>query len=161
MVSRGRTTDNLAASMFDPVTIIFLREYAPEFHKVLDSRDIKKVVRWLERKYRDVIVPIAKEHPIIAALFEETAGRKTGELLGKYIVDKYEALSPEKKDEWDRGRWLHHGAVGELVVIRATKKGKTFLVGLGKGLMQSDLQDFNEWRSPEYWKARRIIEGMR
>jgi hypothetical protein len=161
MAIRGRTTDSLAASMFDPTTHIFLREYAPEFCKVLDSRDIKKVVRWLERKYRDVIVPIAKEHPIVAALFEETAGRKTGELLGKYIVDKYEILSPEKKEAWDRRRWLHHGVVGELVVIRATKKGKAFLIGLGKGLMQSDLQDADEWRSPEYWEARRIMEGMR
>jgi hypothetical protein len=150
----------LTDSMFDPLVSMFLKEYASEFYVVLNSRDIRKVVRWLERKYREVIVPYVKEYPVLV-LLEEPAGQKTGELLGKYVVDRYEASSLEKKEEWNSKRWLHHGAVGELLVIRERKKRRPFLVGLGKGLMQSDLPDMNDWHTPDYWSAKETLEKMR
>ena len=154
-------TDRLTESMFDPLANEFLKKYASKFYEVLNSRDIRKVVKWLEIKHRETIVPYAKEHPIIAAFLEEPVGNRVGELLGKYIVDTYEASSPEKKEEWTSNRWLHHGAVGELLVLRGTKKSNSFLVGLGKGLMNSDMQDKEDWHTPEYWKAKRIQEEMR
>ncbi|MFW9943947.1 MAG: hypothetical protein ACFFB7_03030 [Candidatus Sifarchaeia archaeon] len=154
-------TDRLTDSMLDPLTNMFLLEYASKFHEVLNSRDIRKVVRWLERKHREVIVPYARDHPFIAAIFEEPLGMKIGESLGEYIVDKYEAYSPEKKENWNSNRWLHHGAVGELLVIRGRKKSKPFLIGLGKGLMKSDLQDLSDWHTSEYSRAKETLLGMR
>ena len=153
-------TGRLTESMRDPQVNMFLKEYASEFYEVLNSRDIRKVVRWLERKNREIIAPSVKEYPLLA-LLEGPAGQKTGELLGKYVVEKYEACSPEKKEEWNSNRWLHHGAVGELLVVRESRKRKSFLVGLGRGLMNSDLQDQNEWHTPEYWKAKETLERMR
>ncbi len=150
----------LTGSMLDPIVDMFLKEYASEFYEILNSRDIRKVVRWLEKKNREIIVPIVKEYPLLA-LLEQPAGTKTGELLGKYVVEKYEACSPEKKEEWNSNRWVHHGAVGELLVIRESRKRKSFLVGLGNGLMNSDLEDRNEWHTPEYWKAKEMLEKMR
>lgn len=156
-----KMTDRLTESMLDPLTDLFLRGNAPRFYEVLNSRDIRKVVGWLQRRHREIIVPYAKEHPFVAAILEEPVGMKIGELLGKYVVDRYEASSPEKKEEWNSNRWLHHGAVGELLVIRGMKKGNLFLVGLGKGLMNSDMQDRNDWHTPEYWEAKRTLDGMR
>lgn len=109
---------------------------------------------------REIIVPFVKKYPFLT-LVEESTGQKTGELLGKYVVERYEACSPEKKEVWKSNRWLHHGAVGELLVIRKSRKHKSFLVGLGKGLMNSDLQDSNEWHTPEYSRAKEMLEKMR
>jgi hypothetical protein len=131
-----------------------------EFYKVMSSRDIRKVIRWLEREYRKVVVPLVKKNSWLS-LIEEPAGQKVGELLGSYFVQRYEACSPEERQEWDANRWLHHGAVGELIVHREKGKPRAFLVGLGKGLMISDLQDLNEWHTPEYWEARRSLDEMR
>jgi hypothetical protein len=77
------------------------------------------------------------------------------------VIVQSEACSPEKREEWMANRWLHHGAVGELLVIRESRKRKSFLVGLGKGLMNSDLQDSNEWHTAEYSRAREMLERMR
>jgi len=154
-------TDRLTESMLDPLVSMFLKKYASQFYKVLNTRDIRKVVQWLERKYREIIAPFVKEHPWLALLAEDQAGQKTGELLGNYIVEKYEACSPEKKVAWNSSRWLHHGAVGELIVIRETRKHRPFLVGLGRGLMISDLHDQSEWHTPEYMKAKKTLEEMR
>jgi len=153
-------TDGLTDSMLDPVVNTFIREYAPDFLKVLNSRDIRKVITWLERKHREMIVPLVKEYPVLT-LLEASAGQKTGELLGRYVVDKYETCSPAEKERWNSKRWLHHGAVGELLVIREMRKQKLFLVGLGRGLMNSDLQDKDEWHTQEYWKAKEDLEKMR
>lgn len=131
-----------------------------EFYEVLNSRDILKVIRWLEREYRVVIVPLLKKNSWLS-LIEEPAGQKIGELLGNYAVERYRVCTPEKKREWDANRWLHHGAVGELLVLREKDKRRPFLVGLGKGLMISDLQDSSEWHTPEYWEARRVIQKLR
>jgi Ni,Fe-hydrogenase I large subunit len=153
-------TNGLTEAMLGGFTSEFLRMYAPEFYKVLNSRDIKKVVRWVETKHREVIAPYKKEHPIIAAFFEELVGEKIGESLGKYVVREYDAAPSARKEEWDTKRWLHHGAIGELLVFRGLKKGNRFLVGLGNGLMNSDLEDKGDWHSHEYWKARQILEKM-
>ena len=131
-----------------------------EFLDVVSSRDIRKVAKWLEKKYREVIVPIVREYPLLAAL-EEPTGQKVGEFLGGYAVQKYETCSSEQKQQWDASRWLHHGAIGELLVIRERKKRKPFLVGVGKGLMNSDLLDRSQWHSPAFWKAKEVIEKMR
>ena len=154
-------TNGLTEAMLGGFASEFLREYAPKFHEVLNSRDIKKVVRWVERKHREVIVPYKKEHPIIAALFEERVGMMISESLGEFAVEKYDAAPSGRKEEWDSSRWLHHGAVGELLVLRGLKKGNRFLIGLGRGLMKSDLQDKNDWHSPEYWKALQTLKKMR
>jgi hypothetical protein len=154
-------TNNLAESMFDPLVNVFFQSCASEYYEVLNSRDIVKVVRCFEKKYREIIAPIAKEHPWIAMLAEELAGQKTGKLLGNLFVEEYESLSSEKKAEWDSSRWLHHGAIGLLLAIRESKKNRPFLVGLGRGLMISDLQDQSEWFTPEYKIAKKALEQMR
>jgi len=147
--------------MFDPLVNLFFKSCASEFYEELNSRDIVKVVRLLEKKYRKIIAPFAKEHWVIALLSEEFAGQKTGKLLGNWFVEKYESLPPEKKAAWDSSRWLHHGAIGLLLVIRESKKDRPFLVGLGRGLMISDLQDQSKWITPEYKIAKKALEQMR
>ena len=152
---------NLTDAMLDPVVSLFLRAVAPRFYEAMNSRDVRKVVRWLERGYREIIVPYKREHPLIAAILEHPVGMKSGEYLGNYFVGQYETSSPEKKAEWESCRWLHHGAVGELLVMRGVKKGNLFLVGLGQGLMNSDLQDRSEWHTSEYIRAKETLDKMR
>jgi len=154
-------TDGLTDAMLDPVVDMFLKGAAPKFHEVLNSRDIKKVVRWLEGKYRVIIVPYKRKHPFIAAALEAPVGKKVGKSLGDYSVAQYEAASYDRRQEWNARRWLHHGALGELLIMRGMKKSNLFLIGLGNGLKESDIQDMNDWHTPEYWKAREVLEKMR
>lgn len=154
-------TDEFTVSMFGSHYDEFLREYAPKFRQVLNSKDIQEVVRWFEEKYQEV-----EKHPVFAARskeenFDENLGFVIGEMLGKYIVDKYKASSYEEKKEWNSNRWLHHGAIGELLAIRGEKEDNSFLVGLGRGLMDSDKHDKDEWHTAEFWVAKRTLEQMR
>jgi len=130
------------------------------FLEIYTSRDIVKIVRWLERKHREKVVPLVKGNKLLAML-EEPAGRKAGQIIGRYFVDQYQTCSPESRDLWFTVRWLHHGALGELLVARGKKKHRQFITGLGRGLMTTDLQDKDEWRTPEYFRAKQKIEKMR
>ena len=153
----GRSTRSMVGAFSE----LFLKKYASKFYDAVNSRDIKKIIRWLERKYRDVIVPYAEDHPIIVSFIEEPLGKKIGELLGDYFVDRYEALSLEEKKKWNSDRWLHHGALGELIFIRGIRKHNSFFIGLGNGLMGSDAQDRNNWHTPEYEEALNELRKMK
>ena len=140
--------------MFDDVICV------TEFLEIYSSRDIVKIVRWLERKHREVIVPLVKGNKILGML-EEPSGRKAGQIIGRYFVDQYQASLPQTRNLWCTVRWLHHGALGELLVARGKKKHKPFITGLGSGLMVTDLQDKDEWHTSEYSRAKQKLEKMR
>jgi hypothetical protein len=131
-----------------------------EFMKAYNSKDIVKLVKWLEQRYREWIAPLVKGNKALKT-FEEPAGQIVGQKIGQYFVDQYEAGSQEQKEIWQSARWLHHGALGELLIGRGRKKHKPFIVGLGKGLCVSDLQDQKEWHTPEYYLAKTRLEKMR
>lgn len=131
-----------------------------EFLKAYSSRDIVKLVKWVERRYREMVVPLVKGNKVLG-LLELPAGQKTGQIIGQYFVDKYEECSHEEKKVWKASRWLHHGALGELLADRGDKKHKPFIVGLRRGLMMTDIQDRDEWHTPEYYLAKKKLERMR
>jgi len=131
-----------------------------EFMNAYNSRDIVKLVKWLEQRYRELIAPLVKEHKALK-LIEEPAGQIVGQKIGQYFVDQYEASSQEQKEIWKLTRWLHHGALGELLIGRGRKRHKPFIVGLGKGLCMTDLQDQREWHTPGYYLAKKKLEKMR
>jgi hypothetical protein len=133
---------------------------ATEFLEIYTSRDIVKMVRWLERRYREIVVPLVKGNKLLG-MFEEPAGQKAGQIIGRYFVNQYQACSSQSRDLWWTVRWLHHGALGELLVARGKKKHKPFIIGLGRGLMATDLQDKDEWHTSEYFRAGQKLEKMR
>jgi hypothetical protein len=97
----------------------------------------------------------------VLRLLEEPAGQMVGQKIGQYFVNEYEASSQEGKETWKSTRWLHHGALGELLIDRGRKKRKPLIVGLGRGLCMTDLQDQNEWHTSEYWEAKEKLDKMR
>jgi hypothetical protein len=139
--------------MFDGVIAL------KEFMDAYDSRDIVQLVRLLERKHREMIAPIVKKYEPLK-LLEESAGLKVGQSIGQWFVDQYEARSPEQKEIWKSARWLHHGALGELLMNRGKKKRKPFIVGLGNGLCLTDLQDQDEWHTPDFYLAKKKLDKM-
>ena len=140
--------------MFEGVVVI------TDFIKAYNSRDIVKLVKWLEQRYREMIAPLAKGNKALK-LIEEPTGQIVGQKIGQYFVDQYEASPQEQKEIWKSTRWLHHGALGELLIGRGRKKHKPFIVGLGKGLCRTDLQDQKEWHTTEYYLAKKELEKMR
>jgi hypothetical protein len=130
-----------------------------EFIDAYGSRDIVKLVRWLERRHRELIAPLVKGNKILKTL-EEPAGLAVGKKIGQYFVDKYGACSLQEREIWRSSRWLHHGALGELLFERGKKKHKPFIASLGKGLMMTDLQDRDEWHTSEYWEAKKKLDKM-
>ena len=131
-----------------------------EFINAYNSRDIVKLVKWLEQRYRELIAPLVKENKALKPL-EDPAGQIVGQKIGQYFVDQYQASSQEQKEIWKSTRWLHHGALGELLIGRGREKHKPFIVGLGKGLCMTDLQDQKEWHTPEYYLAQNKLEKLR
>ncbi len=131
-----------------------------EFVNAYNSRDIVKLVKWLEQRHRELIAPLVKGNKALK-LLEEQAGQIAGQKIGQYFVDQYEASSQEQTEMWKSIRWLHHGALGELLIDRGRKKHKPFIVGLGRGLCMTDLQDQKEWHTPEYYLAKKKLEKMR
>ena len=140
----------MVRDMIDPI----------EFFNIMNSRDIRKVIKWLENEYRRTIVPLVKEYPLLR-MIEESTGQEVGKALGNYAVQRYVAATPEEKCKWDSGRWLHHGAVGELIVFREQGRRRPFLIGLGKGLMLSDLQDMGDWHTLEFHRQKALLEKIR
>jgi hypothetical protein len=131
-----------------------------EFLSAYASRDIVKIVKLLERKYRKSIAPLVRENKLLKPL-EAPAGQVVGQKIGQHFVDVYNNASDEQRMTWQSNRWLHHGALGELLIHRALKKKMPFIVGLGRGLCMTDLQDKAEWHTQEYYRAKMELEKMR
>jgi len=131
-----------------------------KFVDLYSSRDVVKMVRWLERKHRELVAPLVKGNTVLRFL-EEPAGLRIGQIIGQYFVNQYQGSSSQVREFWSTTRWLHHGALGELVAARGRRKHKPFITGLGRGLMITDLQDKDEWHTHEYYQAKRKMEKMR
>ncbi|OGS56995.1 MAG: hypothetical protein A3K60_00420 [Euryarchaeota archaeon RBG_19FT_COMBO_56_21] len=131
-----------------------------EFMNAYNSRDIVRLAKWLEQKHREVIAPLVKGNEVLRIL-EGPAGQAVGQKIGQYFTDQYEASSQEQREIWKSTRWLHHGALGELLIDRGKKKHKPFIAGLGRGLCMTDLQDQKEWHTHEYYLAQKRLEKMR
>jgi len=109
------------------------------------KRDIKKIVQWLEKQYDVIIAPIDS-----APSEEELLGNSIGSWLGKILNKMYGYSSPEEQIEWEKDRWMHHGAFGFLIEWWGRQNTNSFLIGLGTGLMQSDIQDKDKWFDPNF-----------
>jgi len=131
-------------------------EWCNEYNRLVHGRDIKEIILWTERQYKKYIRPM-KQPPIV----EFADGSSTGKLFGDHANRLYDSLTPEGKYKWENGgRWLHHGALGELLQMRGKHTGNYFLQGLGVSLMNSDIKDKPKWHDANYAKALEIVEDM-
>jgi hypothetical protein len=131
-------------------------EYYNEYNKLVHGKDIEEIIHWVERQYRKYIRP--KEQP---QWMEFVDGLNWGKIFGDLANKWYNNLSFEEKYKWENGgRWLHHGAIGELLQIRGEHTGNFFLQGLGVSLIKSDEPDRPKWHDLNYTKALEIVEGM-
>lgn len=72
-------------------------------------------------------------------------GQEASRLFGKKINDEYENCTPEQKELWAKLRAFHHGDLGFKLREEGEKENNSFRMGLGEGLMQSDISDIHEW----------------
>ena len=83
-------------------------------------------------------------------------GASLGIIGGVMANKKYNECTREEKKEWSENRIAHHGAVGLIITIiviclsilfKRFSESETalFLMGLGIGLMITDLNDIDRW----------------
>jgi len=123
--------------------------------KGYQKRDIVKLVRTIEE-----ISPIISLAALVLGKNAKDVGKQTGLSLGNGTNEIYQLLPDEVKVFWEAERWLHHGALGDLLKRCGEKKLDLFLIGLGEGLMESDAKDRAEWYSKEYYVALKKLEKM-
>jgi len=127
-----------------------------EYKRLVYGKDIEEIILWTERLYEKYERP--REQCSSLEFFD---GCTIGKFLGDRANDWYNSLSPEEKYKWENGgRWLHHGAIGELLQIRGKHMGNYFVRGLGDGLMKSDEPDRPKWHDRNYFIALAIVEEM-
>lgn len=63
--------------------------------------------------------------------------------VGAFLV--YEALSSEFKRSFKESFNLHHGEAGVIATILGALSNDPHMVGVGTGLMATDLQDAEKW----------------
>jgi hypothetical protein len=80
---------------------------------------------------------------------QEALGRLAGELVGNKANQLYESSSEEDKILWRKQLPFHHGDIGCALVDDGKKRKDYLRVGLGKGLMISDIADKDEWVYPQ------------
>ena len=78
-------------------------------------------------------------------ILEGAFGCVIGYALGEQANRKYEALTPQQRDEYRSSRVAHHGEVGCIVAAAGVGGGSPALAGIGAGLIISDCKDANEW----------------
>ena len=79
---------------------------------------------------------------------QEALGRLVGELVGNKANQLYETRSEEGKILWRKEIPVHHGDLGCALVDDGRKRKDHLRIGLGKGLMISDIADKDEWVYP-------------
>jgi len=79
---------------------------------------------------------------------QEALGRLAGELVGNKANQLYESRSEEGKILWRKELPIHHGDIGCALVDDGKKRKDHLRIGLGKGLMISDIADKDEWMYP-------------
>lgn len=79
---------------------------------------------------------------------QEALGQLVGELVGNKANQLYESRSQQGKAQWREDFPIHHGDVGCALVDDGKKKKDHLTIGLGKGLMISDIADKDEWVYP-------------
>jgi hypothetical protein len=72
-----------------------------------------------------------------------------GELVGNKANQLYESRSEEEKMLWRKGLPFHHGDLECALVDDGKKKKDHLRIGVGKGLMISDIADEDEWVYPK------------
>jgi hypothetical protein len=68
-----------------------------------------------------------------------------GYALGEQAKRRYEAFTPQQRDEYRKNRVAHHGEVGCIMLAVGAGGGSPVLAGIGAGLMISDRKDAYEW----------------
>jgi len=81
----------------------------------------------------------------LEACLDELLGLIVGFCGGEQWNRLYQSLSNEKRALWRRCRPMHHGDLGFALLRFGIEKGNSFLIGMGKGLMLSDIRDIHEW----------------
>jgi hypothetical protein len=79
---------------------------------------------------------------------QEALGRLVGELVGNKANQLYESCTEEEKILWRQNLPFHHGDVGCALVDDGKRRKDSLRVGIGKGLMISDIADKDEWVYP-------------
>jgi len=83
---------------------------------------------------------------------QRTVGLLGGLLVGTKICDIYQNCTPEQQQCWRELRPFHHGDFGFSLKEEGEKRRNPFQIGLGEGLMQSDIEDIQEW---DYAKSKK------
>lgn len=80
---------------------------------------------------------------------QEALGRLVGELVGNKTNQVYESCSDEEKVLWRKRLPLHHGDIGCALLDDGKRRKDHLRIGVGKGLMISDIADKDEWVYPK------------
>lgn len=139
------------------------------------KEDIVRMIHSIEKLDSLDIMAFSKLLKIRAA---KDTGREIGFILGNKTNVIYHELPQNLKEYWENERWLHHGAIGDLIIKRAEingnkKKDKdsikecdkhmvnAFMLGLGEGLKDSDEPDMAKWFDKNYRVALSKLKKMK